>query len=224
MEYFDVCLQFWPEFFSFVFPLVFPVLSFAVLPLWRKEGCKIIQYRLIQEVQRSFAASRTNHRGIYINAIWIKSRINDFILIRVIDRADDSVSASLPPKFWLLKSEPDEYSIDDLAQSTDSTGFWDVSTTKILCNLLIFNLRAHILSRCNIFLIAFERFSLKVSNFRAFEISKRAITWSEWFPERKYCFITGSETIAAPRTHTIPSYRIVKEFALAFDWSLSLLQ
>jgi hypothetical protein len=29
--------------------------------------------------------------------------------------------------FWLLKSEPDEFSIDDLAKSPDSTGFWDVS-------------------------------------------------------------------------------------------------
>jgi len=39
--------------------------------------------------------------------------------------AGDSISASLPPKFWLLKSEPEEYSVDDLAQSNDSTGFWD---------------------------------------------------------------------------------------------------
>mmetsp|Transcript_80179 Transcript_80179/g.214752 ORF Transcript_80179/g.214752 Transcript_80179/m.214752 type:complete len:83 (+) Transcript_80179:301-549(+) len=42
-------------------------------------------------------------------------------------------SSSLPPnqssshnkKFWLLKSEPDEYSIDDLASQPDKIGFWD---------------------------------------------------------------------------------------------------
>jgi hypothetical protein len=47
---------------------------------------------------------------------------------RISDRdSDDSVSASQAPKFWLMKSEPDEYSIDDLEQSPNSTGFWDVS-------------------------------------------------------------------------------------------------
>ncbi len=31
------------------------------------------------------------------------------------------------PRKWLLKSEPDEYSIDLLRSRPDSTGFWDVS-------------------------------------------------------------------------------------------------
>jgi hypothetical protein len=40
------------------------------------------------------------------------------------------------PRKWLLKSEPDEYSIDLLRSHPNSTGFWDVSPTttiKTLC-------------------------------------------------------------------------------------------
>ncbi len=59
-----------------------------------------------------------------------QSRTDESSPSRVIGKDEDlqdSAIASPTPNFWLLKSEPDEYSIDDLAQSPNSSGFWDVS-------------------------------------------------------------------------------------------------
>ncbi len=72
----------------------------------------------------------------------IKSVTSEFCIVTMIDRDEDLMVAPLPPKFWLLKSEPDEFSIDDLAQSAHGTGFWDVS----FHGPCLFNFRVQILA------------------------------------------------------------------------------
>jgi hypothetical protein len=60
-----------------------------------------------------------------VNAERLKKRISDPA------SSGNVESALITRKFWLVKSEPDEFSIDDLAASPNSTGFWDVSVNSI---------------------------------------------------------------------------------------------
>ena len=51
---------------------------------------------------------------------------------------EKNVDNSIRPRFWLLKSEPDEFSIEDLACSPNSTGFWDVGFCFLLSSSCCF--------------------------------------------------------------------------------------